>query len=74
MMLNRSKACEHFWSTKDYGKSLKWYERCVERYTACSANMGLAFENGYGVTQDYRKLSTGTLNRPKRGMVMPQET
>ncbi|RZP80034.1 hypothetical protein D8T51_04105 [Vibrio vulnificus] len=58
---------EHFWSTKDYGKSLKWYERCVESYSDCSAYMGLAFENGYGVTQDYQKAIHWYTKSAKKG-------
>ncbi|MEZ9320264.1 tetratricopeptide repeat protein [Vibrio sp. 10N.261.51.A3] len=44
-----------YWAKKEYKQSLKWYEQCVDSDTYCSFYMGLAFNNGYGVTQDYQK-------------------
>ncbi|ENF8750568.1 SEL1-like repeat protein [Vibrio fluvialis] len=49
------KLAELYWEKKEYKQSLKWYERCVDSYTYCSFYMGLAFENGYSVPQDYKK-------------------
>ncbi len=46
---------EQYWKKEEYKQSLKWYERCVDSYTYCSFYMGLAFDNGYGVPQDYEK-------------------
>ncbi|MCC4237582.1 sel1 repeat family protein [Vibrio anguillarum] len=44
-----------YWEKKEYKQSLKWYERCVDSYKSCSFYIGLAFDNGYGVSQDYEK-------------------
>ncbi|NAW69113.1 hypothetical protein CAG57_14470 [Vibrio sp. V30_P3S12P165] len=46
---------EYYWSSKDYDQSLKWYERCVDSYKSCSFYIGLAFDYGYGVSQNYEK-------------------
>lgn len=46
---------ELYWAKKEYKQSLKWFERCVDSYTYCSFYMGLAFDNGYSVPQDYKK-------------------
>ncbi|BBL88488.1 hypothetical protein VroAM7_11410 [Vibrio rotiferianus] len=46
---------ELYWAKKEYKQSLKWYEQCVDSYKSCSFYIGLAFDNGYSVSQDYEK-------------------
>tara|TARA_B100000700_G_scaffold331794_1_gene468848 strand:- start:13016 stop:14605 length:1590 start_codon:yes stop_codon:yes gene_type:complete len=44
-----------YWKNKEYRKSLKWYERCVDTDIYCSFYLGLAYDNGYDVREDHKK-------------------
>lgn len=44
-----------YWKNKEYRKSLKWYERCVDTDIYCSFYLGLAYDNGHEVREDHKK-------------------
>lgn len=56
-----------YWEKKEYRKSLKWYERCVDFDKYCSFYLGLAYANGYGVSEDYKKAFDWYLLSAKEG-------
>lgn len=46
---------DYYWQEKEYKDALKWYERCVDTNIYCTFYLGLAYDEGYGVTQDYKE-------------------
>lgn len=64
-----AKLGEYYWEKKEYLNAIKWYERCVDTDTYCSFYLGLANDNGYGITQDYKKAIEWYLHSAEKGNV-----
>ena len=52
---------------KDYAKAREWYEKAADKGDAKAMNnLGLLYDNGQGVAQDYAKAASGTKRPPTR--------